>query len=198
MFAQHGPLDLRHLDTRPQHRQAVVKAGGNSWFFLTTDYAFGHDLERMPRHSQGEGGKVLGGVRHPFDTSDFSSFILRRARPGQRSSDSPTPAVTPPTPSSRGRNSASSRARKKSPDDLLSHQRPRTRARNHARPDLTEPVLLGLQRRDARVRPAVRREARGRDADHVQAGMYSAVTHYLKASSRPRKRTRTATRWSPR
>ena len=57
---------------------AVVKAGGNSWYFLTADYAFGHALERdVSAVVTKAGGKVLGSVRHPLNTSDFSSFILQ-------------------------------------------------------------------------------------------------------------------------
>src|SRR5919109_2083116 len=57
---------------------ALVKTGGDSWFFLTADYAFGHALERdteavVLQH----GGKVVGKVRHPFPSADFSSFLLQ-------------------------------------------------------------------------------------------------------------------------
>ena len=58
--------------------QEVVKRGGNTWFFLTADYAFGHSLERdATRVIEQNGGKVLGAVRHPFATPDLSSFILQ-------------------------------------------------------------------------------------------------------------------------
>lgn len=57
---------------------AAVKRGLDTWFFITADYAFGHDLEKdtadVVRKS---GGKVLGSVRHPLNTSDFSSFLLQ-------------------------------------------------------------------------------------------------------------------------
>jgi len=57
---------------------AMVKAGGDSWFFLTADYAFGHALERdVTAVVKAAGGKVLGGVRHPLSTQDFSSFLLQ-------------------------------------------------------------------------------------------------------------------------
>jgi branched-chain amino acid transport system substrate-binding protein len=57
---------------------AIVKTGGDSWFFLTADYAFGHALERDTEAVVVKsGGKVLGKVRHPFPTSDFSSFLLQ-------------------------------------------------------------------------------------------------------------------------
>ena len=57
---------------------AVVKAGGDTWFFLTADYAFGHALERdTAKVVEANGGKVLGKVRAPLNTSDFSSFLLQ-------------------------------------------------------------------------------------------------------------------------
>ena len=57
---------------------AVVKAGGKTWFFLTADYAFGHALERdVTAVVTANDGKVVGGVRHPINTSDFSSFLLQ-------------------------------------------------------------------------------------------------------------------------
>jgi branched-chain amino acid transport system substrate-binding protein len=57
---------------------AVVQAGGDTWFFITADYAFGYALERdVTAVVTAAGGKVLGGVRHPLNTSDFSSFVLQ-------------------------------------------------------------------------------------------------------------------------
>jgi branched-chain amino acid transport system substrate-binding protein len=57
---------------------AMVKTGGDTWFFLTSDYAFGHALERDTSAAvEKAGGKVLGKVRHPLNTSDFSSFLLQ-------------------------------------------------------------------------------------------------------------------------
>jgi len=58
--------------------KAIVKTGGDSWFFLTADYAFGHALERDTEAVVlANGGKVVGKVRHPFPGSDFSSFLLQ-------------------------------------------------------------------------------------------------------------------------
>src|SRR3982074_1540015 len=58
--------------------QEVVKRGGDSWFFITDDYAFGHSLERdASAVITKRGGKVLGAVRPPFATPDLSSFILQ-------------------------------------------------------------------------------------------------------------------------
>ncbi|MFZ4405812.1 MAG: ABC transporter substrate-binding protein [Paracraurococcus sp.] len=58
---------------------ATVRAGGDSWYFITADYAFGHALERdTSTFVRGAGGKILGAVRTPFPgTTDFSSFLLQ-------------------------------------------------------------------------------------------------------------------------
>ena len=57
---------------------ATVKSGFETWFFLTADYAFGQDLEKDTTNVVVKaGGKVLGGVKHPLNTSDFSSFLLQ-------------------------------------------------------------------------------------------------------------------------
>src|SRR5262245_60095012 len=58
--------------------KAVVKTGGDTWFFLTADYAFGYALERdTSAVVEANGGKVLGKVRAPLNTNDFSSFLLQ-------------------------------------------------------------------------------------------------------------------------
>ncbi|CAA7616972.1 ABC-type branched-chain amino acid transport systems, periplasmic component [Candidatus Terasakiella magnetica] len=64
---------------------AVVKQGGDSWFFLTADYAFGHDLQaQTERVVKASGGKVLGAVKHPFPNADFSSFLLQAQSSGAK------------------------------------------------------------------------------------------------------------------
>jgi branched-chain amino acid transport system substrate-binding protein len=58
--------------------RAVAKSGGDTWFFLTVDYAFGYALERdTALVVEANGGKVIGRVRHPLNTNDFSSFLLQ-------------------------------------------------------------------------------------------------------------------------
>lgn len=57
---------------------ALTKAGGNSWYFLTADYAFGYQLENdTTKIVKENGGEVLGAVKHPLNSSDFSSFLLQ-------------------------------------------------------------------------------------------------------------------------
>jgi branched-chain amino acid transport system substrate-binding protein len=64
---------------------AMVANGGDSWFFLTADYAFGHALERdTSAVVEKSGGKVVGSVRHPFPGTDFSSFLLQAQSSGAK------------------------------------------------------------------------------------------------------------------
>jgi branched-chain amino acid transport system substrate-binding protein len=64
---------------------AVVKAGGTSWFFLASDYAFGHQLQNDATGViTAAGGKVLGAARHPLNTPDFSSFLLSAQASGAK------------------------------------------------------------------------------------------------------------------
>src|SRR5216684_6325866 len=77
-----GPYTVHYVfDTFAQANVtglAAVKQGLDSWFFLTADYAFGQDLEKDTSNVVVKtGGKVLGNVRHPLNTSDFSSFLLQ-------------------------------------------------------------------------------------------------------------------------
>ncbi len=62
---------------------ATVKSGGKKWFFLTADYAFGAALERdTSAVVKASGGEILGGVKHPLNTQDFSSFLLQAQSSG--------------------------------------------------------------------------------------------------------------------
>ncbi len=58
--------------------RAIVSTGGDTWFFITADYAFGHDLEAQTTNVvKAAGGKINGGVRVPLNNADFSSFLLQ-------------------------------------------------------------------------------------------------------------------------
>lgn len=64
---------------------ALVEQGGKDWFFLTADYAFGHSLEEQTaKFVKSNGGKVVGQVRHPLNTPDFSSFLLQAQGSGAK------------------------------------------------------------------------------------------------------------------
>jgi len=64
---------------------ALVKQGGDSWFFLTADYAFGYSLEQQTGDFvKANNGKIVGSVRHPLSTTDFSSFLLQAQSSGAK------------------------------------------------------------------------------------------------------------------
>jgi branched-chain amino acid transport system substrate-binding protein len=65
--------------------RAVVEKGGDTWFFLTVDFAFGHGLEKQVSDVvTAAGGRVLGSARHPLNTTDFSSFVLQAQASGAK------------------------------------------------------------------------------------------------------------------
>jgi branched-chain amino acid transport system substrate-binding protein len=65
--------------------KAVVESGGDTWFFLTADYVFGHLIEAQSRKLiESMGGKVLGSVRHPQNTADFANFLLQAKQSGAK------------------------------------------------------------------------------------------------------------------
>jgi branched-chain amino acid transport system substrate-binding protein len=65
--------------------RAIVADGGDSWFFITADFAFGHAMQRdATRFVEAAGGKVVGAVRHPLGTADFSSFLLQAQNSGAK------------------------------------------------------------------------------------------------------------------
>jgi branched-chain amino acid transport system substrate-binding protein len=65
--------------------RAMVQEGGDSWFFITADYAFGHQLEEdTATVVKEEGGEVLGAVRHPLSSADFSSYLLQAQGSGAK------------------------------------------------------------------------------------------------------------------
>jgi branched-chain amino acid transport system substrate-binding protein len=80
-FATHWADDTYALATATA--KAVVRNGGTSWFFLTVDYAFGTAMERdAARTVKDSGGRVLGSVRHPLNTADFSAYLLQAQASG--------------------------------------------------------------------------------------------------------------------
>jgi branched-chain amino acid transport system substrate-binding protein len=72
----HYSLDTWSMSNVPS--RALVQSGGTTWFYVTADYAFGHDLEKQSMDAVTRaGGRVLGSVRHPLGTTDFSSVLLQ-------------------------------------------------------------------------------------------------------------------------
>jgi branched-chain amino acid transport system substrate-binding protein len=162
---------------------AIVKSGGNTWFFITADYAFGHALERDTEQVVlKNGGKVLGKVRHPLNAQDFSSFLLQAqsskakiiglANAGGDTINSIKQAAEFGIVE-RGQNLAGMLV-------FLSDMH-WPGAHHRARPHLHRELLLGPERPDARLRQALCAAEQQQVPTMVQAGVYSAVLHYLKA-----------------
>ncbi len=146
---------------------ALVKAGGDSWFFLTADYAFGHALEKDTSEIvTAAGGKVLGSVRVPLNSSDFSSFLLQAqsskakviglANAGQDTTNSIKQAR-------RVRHRQGRPEARRSPDDARRSERPRARGR--AGPGADRGFLLGSRRQEPRLLRALL-QAHRTDAEH--------------------------------
>ena len=152
-----GPYTVHYVfDTFAQANVtglAAVKSGLDTWFFLTADYAFGQDLEKDTTNVVlKSGGKVLGSVRHPLNTSDFSSYLLQAQASkakviGLANAGGDTINAIKQARRIRhheGRPEAVAAAR-------LRHRYRQRRARNRAGPAAGRSVLLGPQRRHPRL-----------------------------------------------
>ena len=162
--------------------KAVVAEGGDTWYFLTADYAFGQSLEAdVTKVVEGAGGSVMGGVKHPFPASDFSSFVLQAQASGAKVIGLAN-AGADTTNAIKAANEFGLIAGGQSIAALLMF--------------ITDVHALGLETaqgiqlttgfywdRDDETRAwsAKFNERTGKMPTMVQAGMYSAVTHYLKA-----------------
>ncbi len=161
----------------------TVKAGGDTWFFLTADYAFGAALERdTTAVIKANGGKVLGSVKHPLNASDFSSFLLQ----AQSSKAKIIGLANAGGDTINSIKAASEFGIVKGGQKLAG-----------LLVFITDVHALGLQAaqglqltesfywdRDDKTRAWSKRFAdrnKGREPSMIQAGVYSSVLHYLKA-----------------
>ena len=162
---------------------AVTKAGGDSWYFITADYTFGHSLEADTAERVKEaGGKVLGSVRHPLNASDFSSYVLQAQASGAKVIGLANAGTDTINTIKAANDFGLATSGKQSVVSLLMYI-----SEVHA---LGLPVAQGMQLtigfywdRNDKTRAFARRffEHHKRMPTSAQAGEYSAVTHYLKA-----------------
>ena len=161
---------------------ALVKQGLDTWFFITADYTFGHVLEAQAGEIvKAYGAKVLGSVRAPFNTADFSSFLLQAKASGAKVvalANAGGDAIDLDQAGARVR--AHARAARNSPRCSSTSPTCMRSASHRAGADHHHVVLLGPHRGVARIRQALPR-ARKNAPTFLTAGAYSAVTHYLKA-----------------
>ena len=181
VHAQHDALDLRHLGAGQRHRPSGVKSGGDSWFFLTADYAFGHALERdtaavVEARRQGARQGAPSLPRHGL-------LLLPAAGPGLRRQGHrhwPTPAATPINAIKQAAEfgiTAAARARRPAG---VHHRRAR------ARPEAAKAWCYGgfywdLNDATRNVRPRFASRVRRQVADHGSRRRLFLGAHYLKA-----------------
>ena len=163
---------------------AVVAQGGKSWYFITADYAFGHSLEaNASNFVKALGGKVVGAARHPTGSSDFSSFLLQAQNSGAEVIGVANAGAD--TVNSIKQAAEFGIAERGSKQRLVGLLMQDTEIHS-----LGLKAAQGLQFVEAfywdqndKTRAFAQRfwKEYGQPPTEVQAGMYSAVTHYLKA-----------------
>jgi branched-chain amino acid transport system substrate-binding protein len=163
--------------------KAVVQSGGDTWFFVTADYAFGHALERdVTAVVKANGGKVLGSVKHPLNTSDFSSFLLQaQASKAKVIGLANAGGDTVNSIKAAGEFGIVQGGQKLAGLLVFISDVHSLGLKTAHGLELTSPFYWD---RDEQTRAWSKRYAQkmgGREPSMVQAGVYSAVLHYLKA-----------------
>ena len=141
--------------------KAVTKGEGETWYFLTADYSFGHDLERDASNTiRALGGKVLGSARHPLSTQDFSAFLLQ-AQSSKAKIVGLASAGADTINAIKQAHEFRHRARRPEAGGAarLRDRRQQPGPGDRAGPDDHHRLLLGPERGHARVRQALRRRA---------------------------------------
>ena len=169
--------------------KALTEEGGKTWFFITADYAFGKDLEgNCAAAVEAAGGKVLGSARHPLNTSDFSSFLLQAQASGADVVAFANAGGDPNTSLKQAAEFGLGDKQRLAGLFSTSPTFPPSGSRRSEREDLHR-LLLGLQRRHARLRRALpgRHPSKAMPND-MHAGMYAATEHLLKAMAQTEER----------
>jgi len=165
--------------------RAIVKTGGDTWFFLTADYAFGAALERDTKAAvEKAGGKVLGAVRHPLNTNDFSSFLLQAQASKAKIIGLANAGGDTINAIKQGAEFGIVKGGQKFAGLLVFASDVNALGLQTAQGlILTETWYWDMNdaNRDWTKRWQAERNAPGKFPTMVQAGVYSAVTHYLKA-----------------
>src|SRR4030088_1675559 len=157
--------------------KAIVKTGGDTWFFLPADYAFGHALERdTSAVVEKNGGKVVGRVRHPFPGTDFSSFLLQ----AQSSKAKIIGLANAGSDTINSIKQASEFGITRSGQNLAALLAFITDVDAHGL-IMTTPGYWDLNDANREFAKKFAPQFKGVHPTMVHAGVYSAVTHYLKA-----------------
>ena len=155
--------------------KAIVKAGGDTWFFVTADYAFGHALQRdTTAVVEANGGKVLGSANVPINTPDFSSFLLQAQASKAKVVGLANAGGDTVNSIKQAHEFGIVAGGQKLAALLGLHlRRPCARPRHRAGADLHRDLLLGHERRHARLLQALRgAHEEPRHADHGAGGDY--------------------------
>jgi branched-chain amino acid transport system substrate-binding protein len=161
---------------------AVVKSGGDSWFFVTADYAFGYALQRDTAAVVTQsGGKVLGEVRAPFNSQDFSSFLLQAQASKAKIIGLANAGGDTINSIKQGVEFGITRGGQKFAGLLLLSSDVHTLGLETAQGILLTEAFYWDQDDAARAFSKRFAERRKRPPTSIQAGVYSAVAHYLKA-----------------
>ena len=136
--------------------KALTEAGGKSWFFITADYAFGKDLEaNCAAAVQAAGGKIVGSVRHPLNTADFSSFVLQAQNSGADTVGLANAGGDLNNCIKQAHEFGLEREAAPCRPDPQYHQHSVSRSRRRRRGDDLHRLLLGCERGNARLRQAL-------------------------------------------
>ena len=164
---------------------AIVKTGGDSWFFITADYAFGHALEcDTSNFVKAQGGRVLGNVRYPFPaTTDFSAFLLQ-AQASRAKVLGFANASTDTVNCIKGAREFGLQRSMKFAALLMGIVDVKSLGLDAGQGlNLTEAFYWDLNDRTRALTERVRAKNEGRPPAMVPAGCYGAVLHYLKAAA---------------
>jgi branched-chain amino acid transport system substrate-binding protein len=181
---EHRALDVRHVDARQRHRQRDRQDGRDTWFFITADYAFGHALERdtsaVGHQERGQGAWAASRCRSTTRTSARSCCRRRHRR--RRSWASPTPAATPTNSIKQAAEFGIVKGGQSLAGLLVFLTDVHALGLQTAQGLIvTEHVLLGHERPDARVRQALRAATRASIRRWCTRASTASVLHYLKA-----------------
>ena len=163
--------------------RAVVGQGGKSWFFLTSDYAFGHALEADgARAIKAAGGQVLGGVRHPFNSPDMSAYVLQAMASKAQViglANSSIDAINS-IKQARDLGAAAQGLRIAALIMLINdvHGLGLEAGQGHY---LTEPFYWNMNERTRAFSDRFAARLGGRRPSMIQAGVYASLIHYMKA-----------------
>jgi branched-chain amino acid transport system substrate-binding protein len=168
--------------------KAVVRAGGDTWFFLTADYAFGHVLERdVSNVVKANGGKVIGAVRHPLNNPDFSSFLLQAQASKAKIIGLANAGGDTINSIKQAAEFGIARGGQKLAGLLVNIYDPHALGLRTAQGvQLTEPFYWDLNDQTRAWSQRFADKHRGRMPSMIHAGVYSTVLHYLKAIAQTR------------